>query len=266
MRRTTSALALAGLMTASGAAHADDPWETLRDNVPAQTMNALRHGVAQHGHDLQGTAASPDVDYLRIVTKERHSYEARVTGLYWDSGCSGPPCPRFDRTTLTGTVLTAGTVLTDDVDRGQDALGMTVRWIAAAGAEEMLRTRGDELIALGAQLYDVVFYDTTLFVPRWNNTSTQTTVLVLQNTTSAPVTGTVSFHSAAGVLLATAPVSAPPHGVQVIATASVAGLAGQSGSAEIAQLGGYGALVGKAVALEPATGFTFDTPVLPLPR
>ena len=37
-------------------------------------------------------------------------------------------------------------------------------------------------------------------------------------------------------------------------------------SAAITHLGGYGALTGKAVALEPATGFTFDTEVHPLPR
>jgi hypothetical protein len=46
----------------------------------------------------------------------------------------------------------------------------------------------------------------------------------------------------------------------------VPALAGHSGSAQIAQLGGYAALAGKAVALEPATGFTFDTLVTPVPR
>jgi hypothetical protein len=58
----------------------------------------------------------------------------------------------------------------------------------------------------------------------------------------------------------------PQHGLQVIQTASVAGLAGQSGSAQIAQMGGYAALVGKAVALEPGTGFTFDTAIVPMSR
>jgi hypothetical protein len=103
-------------------------------------------------------------------------------------------------------------------------------------------------------------------VPRWNNTATQTTIVFLQNTTNVTVTGSVYFHDAAGALLATVPVSVPQHGLQVIPTASVAGLSGQSGSAQVAQLGGYAALVGKAVALEPATGFTFDTAILPLSR
>jgi hypothetical protein len=34
----------------------------------------------------------------------------------------------------------------------------------------------------------------------------------------------------------------------------------------VAHDGAYGALAGKAVALEPATGFTFDTPLVPRPR
>ena len=38
------------------------------------------------------------------------------------------------------------------------------------------------------------------------------------------------------------------------------------GSAAIAHLGSYGALSGKAVALEPATGFSFDTPLTPIPH
>jgi hypothetical protein len=265
LRRTLLAWMVAALWTAGEPALANDPWEAAGDDGPG-TVNLLRHGIAQRGHDLEGPAATPDVDYMRIVTKERHSYEARVSGLYWESGCSVAPCPRFDRTSASGALLTAGTPSNDDIDRGEASLGLTVRWIATAGAEERLRATGDQLVALHAERYDVVFYDTTLFVPRWNNSATQTTVLLLQNTTNAVVTGAVSFHSAAGALLGTAEVDVPRFGVQVIPTAAIGALAGQSGSAEIAQLGGYGALAGKAVALEPATGFTFDTPVLPLPR
>jgi hypothetical protein len=48
--------------------------------------------------------------------------------------------------------------------------------------------------------------------------------------------------------------------------ATIPVLLGQSGSVTIAQLGGYGALAGKGVALEPSTGFTFDAAFTPLPR
>ncbi len=164
----------------------------------------------------------------------------------------------------------AGVVLTNGVD-GNEAprhldgtVGRTVRWTASSSTVDMLRAVPGS--PSGTSVYDIGFYDTTLFVPRWNTTATQTTVLFLQNTTNITVTGSVYFHNAAGALLATVPVSVPHHGLQVIQTASVPGLAGQSGSAQIAQLGGYSALVGKAVALEPATGFTFDTAILPMAR
>jgi hypothetical protein len=51
----------------------------------------------------------------------------------------------------------------------------------------------------------------------------------------------------------------PARGVTTLATSGIAALTGQSGGASISHSGPYGALVGKAAALEPATGFTFDT-------
>jgi hypothetical protein len=52
----------------------------------------------------------------------------------------------------------------------------------------------------------------------------------------------------------------------VVSTVSLPALIGQAGSIRVAHDGRYGDLTGKAVALEPATGFTFDTPVVPRPR
>jgi hypothetical protein len=46
----------------------------------------------------------------------------------------------------------------------------------------------------------------------------------------------------------------------------VAGVSGESGTLTISHDAGYGGLVGKAVALEPATGFAFDTPLIAKPR
>ena len=50
------------------------------------------------------------------------------------------------------------------------------------------------------------------------------------------------------------------------AHSTVSGVAGQSGSITISYRGGYGSLSGKAVALEPATGFAFDSPMLVKPH
>jgi hypothetical protein len=61
-------------------------------------------------------------------------------------------------------------------------------------------------------------------------------------------------------------VSLAPRGSLALNTATVAGVAGQSGSLTLSHDGEYGALVGKAVALEPATGFTFDSPLVTRPH
>jgi hypothetical protein len=49
-------------------------------------------------------------------------------------------------------------------------------------------------------------------------------------------------------------------------TAAITGAGGASGSITVTHDGGYGALGGKAVGLEPASGFTFDTPLAYRPR
>jgi hypothetical protein len=259
-------LVTAAWLAAASSALATDPWEIGLDGASGTTCNILRHGDVQSGHDLQGAVAAPDRDWMVMVTKARHSYEVRVGSLFWRDACAPPDCTvRVDRVNAAGLALTEGAIGNEDPGvPGVGSIGRTVRWIATTGATDYLLAFA--LTGLGASPYDVALYDTTLFVPRWNNTATQTTVLFLQNTTNVAVTGSVYFHDGGGGLLATVPVDVPQHGLQVIATASVPGLSGQSGSAQIAQLGGYGALVGKAVALEPGTGFTFDTAITPLAR
>jgi hypothetical protein len=257
-------------------AAAADRWETTFLNLTddtASTPNFLRHGTVQTQHDLEG---NPDEDWMSIRVKDGHSYEARVTSdtVYWDPACGTPECPRFDRVTAAGAVLTAGTVTNDGVGgfdlgpgQGLVSFGLGVRWISTTDGKEYLRARGDSAGPLPAGLvYTVEFLDTTYFIPRWNNTSTQTTVFIVQNASNASVAGNILLHNAAGGVLHSQPFTIPQFGVAVFNTASVAALAGQSGSARIVHTGGYGALAGKAVALEPGTGFSFDTPMQPLPR
>jgi hypothetical protein len=52
----------------------------------------------------------------------------------------------------------------------------------------------------------------------------------------------------------------------VVNTVAVPGVAGQSGSIAVVHDSGYAELIGKAVALEPATAFTFDTALSSRPR
>ena len=114
--------------------------------------------------------------------------------------------------------------------------------------------------------YRLRVHETTARIPRFNNTGSQATVVVLQNPTGQPVGANVDFWDAGGALLATAPLALPAHGVGLFATPSSPALAGSSGSITITHDGPYGALAGKAVALEPATGFSFDSPLSYKPR
>jgi hypothetical protein len=115
-------------------------------------------------------------------------------------------------------------------------------------------------------VYRLRALDTTHRIARFNNSATQITVLTLQNPTSLPVAGHAQFWSPAGTPLASLPVALPARGAFVLNTSTVGGLSGQSGSITLSHDAPYGALSGKAVALEPATGFTFDTPMLPRER
>ena len=273
LRLASCALVSFALVSVAGAA---DRWEATFLNLTDDTSSTptfLRPGSVQLEHDLEG---NPDEDWMANRVKDGHSYEARVPSdtVYWDPACGAPECPRFDRVNAAGTVLTVGTVSNDGVGgfdlgpgQGLVASGLSVRWISTTDGKEFLRARGDAAGPLPAGLtYGVELLDTTYFIPRWNNVVTQTTVFIVQNTTNATVAGNLLLHNAAGALLHSQPFSIPQFGLTVFSTASVAALAGQAGSARVVHTGGYGALAGKAVALEPGTGFSFDTPLQPLPR
>ena len=88
----------------------------------------------------------------------------------------------------------------------------------------------------------------------------------MQNRTARTVAARVYFWSAAGALLGESPFTLPPRATHVLNIATVAGVAGQSGTITVAHDGGYGALAGKAVALEPSTGFSFDSPMTDRPQ
>jgi hypothetical protein len=255
-------MVLAVLVTANGAG-AHDKWETglfHDDDVRELTRVFLSHGVRQT-HDLHTEIPAADRDWMTYVGTMGHSYEVRVTSslLPFRGDMASLEDARLWRTNAAGTVLSGATGPAGDI---------VLRWI------EQPSTAGRYLLVVGPDAesptardqYDIELTDTTAFVPRFNNGGTQTTVLILQNTTGRPLAGNISFHSAGGVLLHTEPLVVAAHGTQVFNSASATALAGQSGSVLIAHDGPYGAVAGKAVALEPGTGFVFDTPLTLVPR
>ena len=114
--------------------------------------------------------------------------------------------------------------------------------------------------------YRLRLYETTLSGPRFNNASGQGTVLQIQNTTALSVNGRVYFWAANGVLIASTPFTLAARASIAMNTAAMGVLAGQSGSLTISHNAGFGGLTGKAVSLDPATGASFDSPLVPRPR
>ena len=241
-----------------------DVWDVQSqgDNTSA-TENELVHGADQI-HDLGVlTPAAADEDWYRLSQRAYSSYEVTVDATSGDVG----ETLLLDRIDADGsTVLQSGASV---------GLGFTrtLRFrnagsTAADGQWVRVRSGSCTTDCGPDDVYRIRTYDSTYAVPRFNNSGTQVTVLIVQNPGIEPVDLTVHFWSTTGVLLASYAPAAPvaPRAVLVLATSTVAGASGQSGAMTISHTAGYGGLAGKTVALEPATGFSFDTPMVPLPH
>jgi len=111
--------------------------------------------------------------------------------------------------------------------------------------------------------YRIRVRETTGRIARFNEAAGQRTVLVLQNRTGAPVSARATYWGASGQAVGRTEVTIPARGVSVVP--SPGSSLGTSGSITVSTDAPYGALVGKAVALDPA-GFAFDTPLSERPR
>lgn len=181
---------------------------------------------------------------------------------------------------------TSGDIGQGLVVRRIDAVGATVQesdGISAQGFSRTLRWANEGSTAVDTQIvrvqsgscwtdcgaddvYRVRAYETTYAAPRFNNSGTQVTIVVVDNPTERGVAGRIYFWSPTGQLLASDPFALAPKATRVLATPSVPQLIGQSGTLTVTHDAGYGTLSGKTVALEPSTGFSFDTPLVPRPR
>jgi hypothetical protein len=248
-------------LLSTGAARAD-VWDvqTSSDNSHTTTRNELVHGSDQQ-HDL-GALPGPaaDQDFYRISQRPYSSYEVVVEATSGDIGGRTLDVVRLaaDGTTVVQSSVGAGL-----------GLNRSLRWVNGAGAannKQFVRVQsgGCSSDCGPEDVYRLRAYETTYSIPRFNNSGSQVTVLLLQNPTDYTISGTVYFWSPAGALVATSPFSLPAKGLQVLATQTVA--PGTSGSITVANDGRYGDLTGKTVALEPATGFSFDTAMVPRPH
>jgi hypothetical protein len=237
------------------------------DNGPWQSGlsdNEMTPGSIQE-HDMEGT----DEDWIILSQRPFSSYEVRVDGM-GDS---------LTLTTGAGDALgvdlvqSDGTVVATGYTMNPAAVDRRVTFAnnaASANDDQHMRISspycgGGPCDALGS-IYTIRLFDNTYNVPRFNNSATQVTVLIVQNSSPASVSATAHFFDPAGTLLASQPISINAFGTSVLNTSTVPGAAGAAGSIVITNSAPYGGLSGKAVALEPGTGFTFDTMMFPRPQ
>jgi hypothetical protein len=224
----------------------------VNDDLVASAEGELVHGSTLVA-DLRAQGIDPDEDLYRISQKPHASYEVVVDAT---SGDLGTPQSPIRLGLLAGDL----TVLRNGVPLGAGT-SLSLRFENTLGA-----TQDNELIRVVSGLcqttcdasdtYRLRVWETTLGFARLNNSGTQVTVLILEKS--------VWYWNAAGVLAGSQVVALLPHETGVINTSAT--VPGTSGSITVSYEGSYGQLVGKAVAIEPATGFTFDTEMRPRPR
>ena len=256
--RIVVALGLA--FAAAGWARAD-VWDvqTNSDNAAATTQNELVHGGDQI-HDLGALAggALADQDWYRIGQKAFASYEVVVDATSGDIG-AGVLVQRMDSG---GAAVQTAVAVTPGLNYSQ-----SLRWMNTSATEvidQFVRVMSSSCTTNCGpdDVYRLRAFETTQSIPRFNNSASQITVLLLQNPSGYAINGNIYFWRTDGTLIGSAfPFTLPAKTNLVLNTASVAN--GVGGSITVASDGRYGDLSGKTVALEPVTGFSFDSPMVP---
>jgi hypothetical protein len=231
---------------------------TERVTLPANPALELSHGY-ELLQDLDISTGAPDgtiADFYKISQKPFSSYEAVVDSTSGDIG----PTLGLDLIANDGsTVLVPGQAIGVGFSRSLRFMNNT----AAVVDDQTVRVQSGQCTTdCGPDdVYFIRGYETTYSVPRFNNSGTQITILLLQNPTNYPITGVIYFWNPAGASVGTSPFILGAKQLQVLNTATVA--PGIGGAVTISNDGRYGDLSCKTVALEPATGFSFDSPALP---
>jgi hypothetical protein len=257
--RMTSLAAAAMVLALAATSRANDPWDQapagFGDDNTAETLNVLGHRSEQvHDVDAVNAGSIADEDWYIIVAPPRTSHEVVIDDVEGEV----PPFS-LQRRDITGlNVLQSGNPLTWQEGASASATTYYIRMSGAGCADT----------CTAASRYRIRSFDTTCSIPRFNNSGSQLTLLVIHNTSDGAVNATVFFSSAAGALIGAGEaitLAAQATVVLNTATLQAGAFAGMSGSVSISSTAGYGQLTGKGVALEPGTGFTFDTLMSPRP-
>ena len=231
------------------------------DNLTLAPIGELEHGARQRLSLAAQPGPTATTDWFWIGQEPYASYEVLVEGGSGDLGAgSGPVLER--------TGADASTVLQTSVGVGSGR-ARSLRWENPGPAVqdgELVRVRsaGCDVDCDAADAYTIRAYETTCTAPRYNNSGTQVTLLLLENTAPYAVSGHAWLVSGDGTLAGSQAFSLAGRATLVLNTAGLA--PSSSGSLRVSHDGRYGDLAGKVVAVEAATGFSFDTPLSSRPR
>jgi hypothetical protein len=234
-----------------------DVWDTASDNDDsAGTDNLLAHGAVQV-HDL-GVRPGPvaDQDWYLVQVPPYSSYEVQIDGMTGDVGLG---------VSLTRISDDGNTVLQNGTSVDGNSNGLRLAWANTTATSQLSFVRVFNPLCgttcNSSDQYTIRARETTVAVARFNNSGSQVTVLLSQNASGGTADGYYFYWSPTGVLLqAGTLVGFPAKNLNVFPTANFGTLVGVGGHITIAHTAPYGQWNVKAVALEPATGFSFDTP------
>jgi hypothetical protein len=229
------------------------------DDAPSLSSIELTHGARLQADLAAQAGPVADADHYRLEQEPWASYEVVADAVSGDLG-PGLLVERLaeDNATVRQTSVPVGT-----------GGAVALRWrspLAFPDHRETIRVRSASCTTdCGPDDgYRLRFHETTASIARFNNVGGQVTVLVLQNTTGDDLAAVVHFWHPSGGRYRSAAVALAARATVLVPTQAL--LPGQSGSVTIAHDGPYGALAGKGVAVEPATGASFDSPLTYKPR
>jgi hypothetical protein len=217
----------------------------------------LSHATSLRTDLVPYDGPGPDRDQFVLLQAPAASYELVVDEASGDAAPLTLQRMAADGTTVLQSAVSVGT-----------GTALSLRWLNSgfdAVADQQIRIESASCgTVCGADdTYRVRFYETTLRGARVNNTNGQVTVVLLQNLTDAPVLGFFYLLAEDGVNGVGGGYTILPRGMFVLDTSQNLFV---PGSVTVTHDAAYGAVAGKVVALDPGTGFSFDTPLAPRPR
>jgi hypothetical protein len=227
-----------------------DPWDGADDvsNKP----HDLTHG-ADEAHDLAARpGAIADVDWSRVPQDSYSSYEVVVDGIA--SQVESVDLARFNAN---------GSLLMQNGAAPNTAGGTTrvLEWQnGGTPLFGLIRVQGAMCGGTCAKdaVYRIRAADTTISVPKFTNSASVSTVLIIQNMRPTARTASVYFWNHMGQLMipSATTVTVPARGSASLQTQM---LVTGGGSITITHDAGYGGLVVKATTTDSGLNFSYDT-------